>query len=88
MRNEGKLIKYSNGVDHQYCEKFCDESFGEGCRSFGYCPDNGGCFLFDKELNGTEALTTRTDCYTNYRVCNGNSKYFNIRKIYGTIENL
>ena len=79
MRSEGRRIKHSNGVDYEYCKNLCDESFDEGCRSFGYCPDykGGSCYLFDKELNGTEDLTTRTDCYTNYRMCNGNS-YKNI----------
>ena len=82
MQEEGILIKEFNGTTHKDCERYCDEKIKEGCRSFGYCPNwkNGGCFLYDKNLYGTETLTKRTDCYTNYRNCEGNSNTLGIYK--------
>ena len=67
----GSQIESSTLVE---CQKICDDKVNEGCQSFGYCPDHlgGSCFLYDKNLIGTEPLTSRTDCYTNYRECGNN----------------
>jgi len=70
--DEGNLVQQYSGKTLRDCEKLCDES--DGCRSIGYCAESSDCYLTDKELDGTEVLTTRTDCTTSYRPCNEKPK--------------
>ena len=72
VQEEGNLIKVLERKTNKDCESLCDENIHVGCRSFGYCPAFGGCYLYDQTLYGIERLTSRTDCYTNYRTCEGN----------------
>ena len=73
MQDEGNLVKEFFNTTHKNCLELCDKNKDDKCNSFGYCPNfkNGGCYLYDKILKGTEALTNRQDCYSNYRSCKG-----------------
>ena len=75
--NEGTELWHHPGTTLQQCMVACDEhskNSSPGCRSIGYCPASEGCYLYDKELKGTEPLQThRTDgCTTSFRPCHGN----------------
>ena len=72
VRNKGNMIGVKNGINNiKECQQDCEERYGEGCKSFSFCSKSNGksCILYDKELNGTEAQVSSSNCYSNYRSC-------------------
>ena len=52
------------------CPKRCDEV--DGCNSFGYCPSDGRCYLYDKCITKDEPIRFNEDCFTSYKPCSSN----------------
>ena len=68
--SDGDHLGTHNNITRTRCELVCDQTFR--CQSFGYCPwyEGGSCFMFDKKIKTNEPQnTSRTDCYTNFKIC-------------------
>ena len=62
-QNEGGFIKWVTG-GHLDGETLCNA--GNGCNSFALCNGGADVFLYDKNMDSTEPLSTRTECTTYY----------------------
>ena len=67
---EGNYVSHHEGETIEKCKMICDTA-DKRCQSFSYCPwyKEGSCYLFDKRLTGEEVVSTRRDCYSNFKRC-------------------
>ena len=67
--DEGNLLADGGYTDELGCERLCNDK--SLCKSFGYCPAEKRCYLYDKMIDeGTEMNLDRSDdCRTHYRSC-------------------
>ena len=67
VRDKGGVVGHRMGVNMGECKILCKEN--DACKSFVYEKINKGCYMKDKELDGTEPLEKVT------------AKRFSVRKI-------
>ena len=76
-KDEGKLLEiFGNWGEKSWkdCQEKCDKT--NGCHSFGYCPGENRCYLFDKCITKNEPIRTNFACFTSYKSCQGNNPLF------------
>ena len=66
------------------CPEKCDEV--EGCHSFGYCPSDRRCYLYDKCITKDEPIRTNEDCFTSYKPCTSNIFHSDLNQGFSGLE--
>ena len=71
--NPGKKLRQVQDIlppDIRGCQDQCDGD--PACYSIRWCPNTGGCILFDKVFSGMEEMVDKSVCRTSYQTtCDG-----------------
>ena len=51
----------------EVCQQLCDAT--AKCKNYRYCPNDGNCRLYDKEIIKPTQTTVAGDCFTAYQIC-------------------
>ena len=67
VEDEGNMLEFHSGKTFEEAKSICDSI--PDCWSFGFSPDNGNTYFFDKQLFGNEEEINFFGLFTAYKKC-------------------